>query len=174
MEEKTMEQFIETFMSSELRRMILPMELRCGWPAITQRNNEICVVLSFYRAEPAKEKKISIYPLCQSLILRWKDAKLISYRNLNYEKEFAGMDFTKPVGYFRHEAIKDWDKQTYMQNRKQLFTYYDRLIQCIATRGAFEEKEEMAALLGIMMEPAQYPMYLKMAPKFFGAYCNCK
>lgn len=172
MEKRTMEQFIEEFMRSDIRRMIIPMELRCGWPAVTVRNSEICVILSLFRAVPAKEKRMYLYPLCQSLILRWKDAKLISYRNLVYEKEFAGIDLTKPAGYFRHEAIKDWDKQTYAQNRTLLFEYYDRLIECVTDKKVFEEKEEMSQLLGTMMEPALLPMYRKVAPKFFTSYCR--
>lgn len=172
MEKKTMEQFIEEFMKSEVRRQLIPMELRCGWPAITIRNKEICVILSFFRSSPNGKGQMNLYPLCQSAVLKWKDGKMVSFRNHLYEKEFAGVDFLKPVGVFRHEAIADWDKKQYMESRKRLFSLYDRLIGAIQEKEDFPEKDEMAELLGAMMEPSLLPMYRKVAAKFFTSYCR--
>ena len=172
METITMLAFLEKVNKSEFRRRLIPMELSSGWPSVSIKNAQICITVPFFRMQPGSEGKIALFPLSCLFTLTWPHAMVVEFASLRYRKEYKNIDFAKPVGIFKHEAVKDLPKDEYIAKRNELFALYDQLLDSITNRKAFEKEEEMRGLFRIMMEPSLYPMYKHIAQKFFETYCG--
>jgi hypothetical protein len=158
--------------TAELRRRIIPMELSSGWPIISIRGGRTCVTIPYFRTQRGAEGKTYLYPLSYTITRTWPDGAVIEFASLRYKKEFRGLEFGKPVGIFKHEAVKDMTKEEYEGKREQLFAYYDELLQRIEMGEEFTHGEEMQSLFQTLMEPSLYPMYVRLSKGFFTQYCG--
>ena len=82
------------------------------------------------------------------------------------------MNFGKPVGTFRHDAVKHLDRNGYRQMKTELFDVLNRLIAYLGDEGEFTQKDEekLSQLYSMITEPSLHPFYKAISPKFFERY----
>ena len=167
MENKTIKEFIEMIRKSNTARSLIPMEFISGLPILSIRKGQICVTIPYYRAKLRPEDKTLIYPLAYSITALWLNGTIVDFKNYNFVPAMKRLDLGKPIGTFRHEAIKHLNKQQYMELKDELFSCYDEYIECIQQQKPFAGMDRMKQLLNLIMEPCQKPMYLILGKKFF-------
>lgn len=171
-ESKTMLKLLEEVSRGEARRMLVPAEMSVGWPSISIKQQNICVLVPFYLARRAQEGRTLLYPISYSMLLLLENGIVVNFTRHSYTKGFEDVDYAKPVGTFPHPSVEGMDRESYARARDTLFGYYDGLIDAIRQKKAFDELEAMRALFTRMMEPPMLPMYERIAPKFFQTYCK--
>jgi hypothetical protein len=167
MENITIKSFIEMIRKSDTARSLIPMEFVSGLPILSIRKGELCITIPYYRAKIRPEDKTLIYPLAYSITALWSNGMIVDYKNFNFVPAMKRLDLSKPIGTFRHEAIKHLNKQQYKDLKNELFSCYDEYVACIEQKRAFEGSKRMKELLNIIMEPCQKPMYMLIGKKFF-------
>ncbi len=172
MDHISMYEFINNINKSELRRKLIPMEMASGWPSISIKNGQICIMIPYYRTQPSNEGKVLIFPIAYTMTFTWPSAKMVEFKTLRFQKEFANIDYKKPVGTFKHDAVKNLTKSEYIDKRDTLFSLYDEILTCIIDKKEFTREQEMKDSFKVLMEPSLYPMYMEIANKFFGFYCD--
>lgn len=174
MDKMMMQDFISKVNKSDTRRRLIPMEMGSGWPSLSIKNKQICVTIPYFRTQSGEDGKVFVFPLSYILTVTWPNAAVVEFTSLRYKKEYNAIDFGKPAGTFKHEAVKDMNKDEYRDMRKSLFELYDELIECITDKKDFLGEKEFSQTLSVLMEPSLLPMYMHIAPKFFGSYCHGK
>lgn len=167
MENKTMKSFIEMIRKSNTAKALIPMEFVSGLPILGIRRGEICVTIPYYLVKIQSEDKTLIYPLAYSITALWSNGMVVDYKNFNFVPAMKKLDFMRPVGTFRHEAVKHLNKEQFMELKGELLGCYDEYIACILEKRPFEKTDRMKELLNLIMEPSQKPMYLILGKKFF-------
>ncbi len=167
MENQSIKAFIEMIRKGDTARSLIPMEFVSGLPILSLRKGEICVTIPYYFVKVQPQDKTLIYPLEYSITALWSNGLIVDYKNFNFVPAMKKLDFSKPVGTFRHEAIKHLNKQQYMELKNELLDCYDSYLTCIAEKKPFEKQARMKELLNLLMEPCQKPMYMILGRKFF-------
>lgn len=154
------------------RRALIPMELAAGWPSIRNMGGELGVTIPYFQRRIAGET-IELYPLCCALtVLLDHPNQICDYTVFHYQPDWDEIDFEKPCGYFKHEALKGVDRQTYQKMCMQLYACYDDMAWSLQQGVRFEKAEEMKKLFSLLMEPGLYPYYRKLNEKFYGTFCK--
>jgi hypothetical protein len=166
--------FLKSANASDTRRGLIPMELGAGWPAITIKNKQICVTVPYFLAQPGHGGQFLLFPISYLITLKWPNAQIVEFASLKYQKAYKGLDFSKPVGIFKHETVMGLSRDQYIAKRGELFALYDELIVGITEKRGFERLGDMRDLFQTLMEPSLYPMYRNIAPNFFECYCGLK
>lgn len=173
MKKITMAEFIKKVAKSPARKALVPMEMTTGWPALTIRKGRICVTIPFFGLQRVPQNgKVGIYPISYAVTALWPSGVIIDFKDLKFTKEYKDVDFSKPIGVFKHEALAALDKDDYQDQRERLLELYDSLIDCIVAKEPFREQAEMQMLMRRFIEPSLYPMYKSLADKFYDAYCG--
>lgn len=170
MENKNIKSFIEMIRKSETARRLIPMEFVSGLPILSIRRGEICITIPYYLQKIQPLDKTLIYPLAYSITALWSNGLIVDYKNFNFVPAMKKLDFSRPIGTFRHEAIKNLNEQQYRELKKELFDCYDEYLACITEKKPFMKSERMEELLNLIMEPCQKPMYLILGRKFFEVF----
>lgn len=159
--------------SNFLQECLLPMGYAEGYPILTQCKGEGYLMIPFLRYKPTgRVDKTLVYPIRATITVRAKDGKIVGYQDLTADSRFAKVDFDKPIGMFRHESIKSWDKKTFMENKRKLYALYDSVLNAEGMVQSQEQYEQMAGLLQAMVEPSQLPIYRALNKKFYDRYLN--
>lgn len=171
MEQRKMKELIRMFNHSELRRKLVPSELASGWPCIRMVGSRLCVVIPYFNRRPS-EKGFALYPIYCSATIMWKNPdKVLDFTIYHTLPEWKDVDYSKPVGIFKHKALADVETRgEYLMLCDRLYHYYDEMVQAVLERRPFEEEEEMAKLFSKMMEPSLYPYYERINKKFYSNF----
>lgn len=172
MKDKTIKSFMEMIRKGDVARSLIPMEFISGLPIISLRRGEVCITIPYYRAKLQPEDKTLIYPLACSITALWPSGMIVDYKNFNFLPSMKKLDFSKPTGTFRHEAVKHLNKQQYMELKDKLFDCYDEYLECIVGKKPFDNSLIMKELLSTIMEPCQKPMYMILGRKFFEEFLD--
>ena len=151
----------------------IPMGYAAGLPVLQEKNGEPYLMFPFLRYQlTGTVDKTLVYPIHYSVTVRARDGKPVAYQDLDADGRFAKVDFSKPIGLFRHEAIRSWNKQTYKQNKEQLLSLYENACNAILQGRSQpqEEMEQMRYLLQTMAEPCQRPIYRALDGAFYEKY----
>ncbi len=172
-EKLTIMEFLAKVNASDVRKRLIPQELRYGWPAITLKNGEICITMFYYGMQKIKDKhQYALFPLAYTITALFRTGKIIDFKCLPYDKTFKEVDFNKASGIFPHEALQGMTGTEYKEKRTQVFALYDELIACLTERKPFEHTQDFRELLSMMMEPGHAEFYEALAPKFFTFYAH--
>ncbi len=171
MKESRMKELIHTFNRSELRRKLIPAELASGWPCIRKIKGKLCVVIPYFNRMPA-ENRYALYPIYCSVTVLWKaPEKLLDFTIYHTMKEWEDVDYSKPVGYFKHKELEDVKtREEYIALCDKLYEYYDEMILAVLENRVFEGEEKMTQLFSNLMEPSMYPFYEKINKKFYSNF----
>lgn len=151
----------------------MPMGYVEGLPILQIRNGNLCLLIPFLRYQITGEvDKTLVYPIRFAVTVLLPEGKVMGYQDLKIHPQFAKVDFTKPVGLFRHEAIKGFTKSEYAKKREELLGMYDKVANALLYGGEYTEEDEeaMRKLLQIMVEPSQLPIYKALDEDFYEKY----
>lgn len=173
MKDISMFELVTLFNHSEFRKTSIPMGLVSGWPCIRQIGRTLAVTIPYFSRTPGKEKT-AIYPLyCSATVPVKNPDRIVDFTIYPYQERWRDVDYSKPAGYFKHEALKDVrTKEEYQALCRQLYGYYDKMVTAIMNKKPFEQEEEMIRLFSKLMEPGHFPQYLKINKKFYSYFCR--
>ena len=153
----------------------IPLEYTCGLPVFETRSSGLCVKIPFlkYKVTGVVDKTL-VFPVRYVITVSLPEKKCVAFEDLSYNNIFRKVDFSKPVGYFRHDAIKTLDKKEYKEKRAELFSLYDKIIATILSKNAVTEEDKLAfsELLNIMIEPSLKPIYKVLSADFYDKYLS--
>lgn len=170
----SMEQIIKNVKTSEFfLQCKIPMGYSSGFPILQIKNESLCVTVPYLKYRTTGEvDRTLVFPIRYGISLELPTEKVIGFENYEYKSSFAKIDFDKPVGYFRHDEIKQYNKTQYKELRRELMEEYDKVantILCNAAYGSSDEKR-MAELLQLLAEPSLRPFYRAIDADFYNKY----
>lgn len=151
----------------------MPMGYLPGLPILEIRNEELCLTIPYLKYKVTGQvDKTLVYPIRFTLTLVLPELRVAEFRDLGYQSAFRKIDFTKPVGLFRHEAVKHLTKQAYQQSREELLGCYDKVIAALLYGENYTQEDEarMQELLQMMVEPSLLPIYKELNADFYFKY----
>lgn len=166
-------ELVTRFNHGDFRRTSIPMGLVSGWPCIRQMGKMLTVTIPYFSRTPGKEKT-AIFPIYCSVTIPVKNPdRILDFTIYPYQSQWAEVDYSRPAGYFKHEALKDvTTKEEYQALCQKLYGYYDAMINAIEQKKPFDQENEMRELFSRLMEPGHFPQYLKINKKFYGYFCE--
>lgn len=164
---------ISEFNHSDFRRKAIPQNLFSGWPCIHTVGKTLCMTIPYY-SRSATCEKIALYPIyCSVTFPVTNPDRLMDFTVYPYQKTWSDIDFTKPVGYFKHPALNDVTTKTeYKELCMRLYGYFDKMVLAVMNKKPFDEEQEMIELFSKLMEPGLYPQYLRLNKKFYTHFCR--
>lgn len=159
---------IKYFNKSEMRKALVPLELASGWPSIRMINKRLCITIPYFRKAPA-ENCYALYPIWCSVTIMYKNPnKILDFTIYSTSPEWSDVDFSKPVGKFKHKELDDVKtRDEYIALCDKLYDRYDEMIAAVLANKPFEGEEKMRELFAKLMEPSLYPYYEKINKKFY-------
>lgn len=151
----------------------IPMGYSHGLPILQIKNGCLCVTFPYLKYQTTGEvDKTLVFPIKYAITLELPTEKIVCFEDYEYKDVFKNIDFDKPVGFFRHEAIKLYDKKQYNEFRRELMGEYDKVINSILrnTDYTFSDEKRMRELLQLLIEPSLLPMYRAIDSDFYEKY----
>lgn len=151
----------------------MPMGYVEGLPILQVRNDSLCMVIPFLRYQiTGKVDQTLVYPIRYTVTVELPEGKLTAFQDLRVIPQFAKVDFSKPVGLFRHDAIRHMNKKEYAAKRDELFGMYDKIVDALIHGAAYTEEDDaaMRKLMKIMVEPSLLPIYKVLDEDFYHKY----
>lgn len=150
----------------------MPMGYAPELPILHIRNEELCMTVPFlkYRVTGEVEKTL-VYPIRYTVTMVLPEMTYVEFRDLAYQPQFQRVDFSKPVGLFRYEAIRSLNKQQYQSARSELLEHYDKIIRALLYDEEYSAEDEYRMqLLQMLIEPSLLPIYQVLDEDFFNKY----
>lgn len=144
-----------------------------GLPMLSLRNGEPCLVIPFLKYQmTGKVDKTHVYAPRYIATVRMADGKVVNYTDLLYDTRFEEVDFSIPVGIFRHSAIRHLNKNDYNKLREELYTLMDSLSNSMLGNVEFDEIDfmKLSKLFQLLLEPSVKPFYHAIDKTFFETY----
>ena len=151
----------------------IPLGYTAGFPILTIKNSCLCILIPYLRYQTTGVvDKTKIYPIRYGITLELPTLRVVSFENYEYVKMFQAIDFDKPIGYFRHDEIKNYSQNQYQELYDELMELYDNVIEMILGQASYNYKIEkrMAELLQLLVEPCLRPMYRALDHAFYNKY----
>lgn len=156
---------------------VLNCEMQMGYsigkPVLQIKNGSLCLLYPFLKYKKTGiVDKTEVYPVRYTVTAALPSGKPVGFSNLEYDERFEDVDFDKPVGYFRHEAVRHLTKTEYMELADELDGLYDKVIDMLLNGTPYSEKDEerMAQLLKLLTEPEIKPFYERLDRDFYEKY----
>lgn len=156
-----------------VRAAKIPLGYVPDYPMISGSSEKPVLVIPFlkYKVTGVVDKTL-VFPVRYVLIYELKEKKFTGFYNLSKIKDFDDFDFEAPIGLFRHESIRDLDKNAYKEKQKELYKAYSAVINTLldGQEPAETDISALKNLLGIMLEPSVRPFYKLLSPSFCQKY----
>ena len=82
----------------------IPLEYVYGLPVFTVRNSRLCMIIPFLKYKVTGQvDKTLVYPIRYTITVLLPEGRVVGYEDLTCNSAYGKVDFTKPVGFFRHE-----------------------------------------------------------------------
>lgn len=151
----------------------IPIGYSSGFPVLQIKNESLCVTVPYlqYRTTGEVDKTL-VFPIRYGITLELPTEKVIGFEDYEYNSSFGNVDFDKPVGYFRHDALKQYNKTQYRKLRKELMGEYDKVANAILSNEPYSATDEkrMAELLQLLVEPSLLLFYRALDVDFYQKY----
>ena len=151
----------------------MPMGYSSALPILQIRNDCLCLTIPYlkYKVTGVVDKTL-VFPIRYTITVELPENNVIGFSDLSFNKSFGKVDFNKPIGYFRHESIKDLDKKEYKAKRAELLALYSKLADSLLYGTEFTEEDnaQMKALLQLLVEPSLYPIYRVLDRDFYNRF----
>lgn len=159
--------------SGFFRNTEIPLGYVDGLPIITVKNEKPCLIIPFlkYKVTGVVDKTL-VFPIKYYITVSLSDGKIIGYTDLSFEEMFKKIDFNKPIGFFRHEAVKNYSKFEYKEKKQQLYKMYDKIISAMLAGETCDifDVTDFTELLNIIIEPSLKPIYEALDKDFYNKY----
>ena len=152
---------------------LMPMSYTYGLPILQIRNERLCLAIPYLRYKVTGEAdKTLVYPIRYEVTVALPEKKPVEFIDLQYDNRFAKIDFSAPIGLFRHEAIKHLNKKEYEAAREELFACYDKVIDALLNGSEYTDEDEMrmCELMKMLVEPCLLPIYKALDEDFYNKY----
>ena len=168
----SIQEFLKKINTGSAVRENIPMGLGMGFPVLNITGDRLLVSVFYYRSVLRPNDQTLLMPPEYKLTLDYPSGKLTSFENLRLDPRYAKVNFDKPLGMFRHEAIKHLDRDGYKKAKEDLYDALNRLIAFLGDEGEFtkEDEEKLSGLYTMMTEPSLHPFYRSLSPQFFERY----
>lgn len=170
----SMEQIIKNLKTSEFfLQCKIPMGYSSGFPILQIKNGSLCVTVPYLKYRTTGEvDKTLVFPIRYGISLELPTEKVIGFEDYEYKSSFVNIDFDKPVGYFRHDAVKQYNKTQYRELRRELMGEYDKVANALLGNAAYHiaDEKRMAELLQLLAEPSLLPFYRIIDADFYNKY----
>ena len=151
----------------------MPMGYVPGLPTLLIKNDVLCIQIPYlkYQTTGVVDKTL-VFPVRYVIELTLPDLKFVYYNDLSLNADFKDLDFNKPVGLFRHEAIKNLNKKAYKDKKNELFNAYDKLIDFLLNGSEYSDSDDMNIrnLFSLLLEPSLYKIYNLLNKDFCDKY----
>lgn len=144
-----------------------------GLPILQIRNGILCLVLPYLRYRVTGEvDKTLVYPIRYTVTVELPGQKPVAFQDLSIISIFEKVDFTRPVGLFRHDSIKQYGKDQYFALKDELYSLYDKTANALIyeTSYTWSDEKRMVELLRLLIEPSLLPMYKALDIDFYNKY----
>ena len=151
----------------------LPLGYVDGYPVLSIKNSKLCLVIPFLKYKVTGEvDKTLVYPIRYLITVSVEDEKVIGFENLEYAAPYRKIDFEKPIGFFRHEAVKKYNKNEFKEKRAELYDMYSKVAMAILYNAPYTENDdaEFKELLNTLLEPSLRPIYAAIDKDFNDNY----
>lgn len=154
--------FLNQFKNSRAVQALIPLGFAPNLPIITSVNGTLCLKIPFlkYKVTGVVDKTL-VYPIRYVITVSLSNLMIVSYEDLSYNETFSNVNFARSVGTFRHDAVKNLNKQEFADLRNKLFDEYDKMIAFLADGAEYTEadKELFINLFNRVLEPSLKPFY---------------
>lgn len=161
--------------SDFLMQCKIPLGYSQGIPLLREVGGQVCLVIPFlkYKVTGKVDETLS-YPIRYTISADATTGEIIGFENLQFNYLFQGIDFSAPVGKFRHETLKKYDKEACGKLFGELYHTYDRIIDAIRSGESHAlEDENVRRLLAILLAPELRETYKLLDQAFFDRYVAC-
>lgn len=151
----------------------MQMGYAAGFPILQIKNQSLCLQIPYLKTHKTGEvDKTQVFPIRYTVTLVLPKGDVVKYEDLSFNPAFEKIDFSKPIGYFRHDSIKQYNKSQYAEKKEELFSLYDKVINALLFGAEYTkgDEEEMCRLLQIMLEPSLLPQYRVLDKDFYHKY----
>ena len=171
--------FLYDMRASEfVRKCSIPIGYVQGYPIIAYKDGHPYLLIPYLRYKVTGEvDKTLVYPIRFLVSYSLKDCRFVGFYDLTKIKNFENFDFSKPVGYFRHDGIKTLSKTAFKEKQQELYAGYSVLIRNLyAIMGGGEkadisaEEKKFGELLSLLLEPSLKPFYHYLSTNFYKKY----
>lgn len=158
---------------SDFRRTSIPLEMVSGWPCIHRLGGTLCITVPYFTRNVEKTGTL-LYPLYCSVTVPVRNPnRIMDFRIYPFQEAWKDVDYTKPVGTFPHPALGEGvQREQYQKMCKELYQYYDEMVSAVEHQQVFQQQKMMADLFSRLMEPGQFPQYLRINRKFYSCFCR--
>lgn len=138
-----------------------------------KENGDLCLKVPFlkYRVTGIVDKT-EVCPIKYLVTRLFPERTLLSCEDLAKNATFAKVDFSRPIGYFRHEAAKKLDEQAYNKAQQELYALYDALGDSLIKGIYFpvDKEKRLKELLKILVAPYLHRFYKAIDADFYEKY----
>lgn len=171
---KTVEQIRKNLETNEFfLNCRIPMGYRTVFPILQIKNGSLCITFPYLKYQTTGEvDRTLVFPIKYAVSLELPTEKIIGFEDFEYNENFQKVDFDKPIGYFRHEAVKKYNETEYDRLYHELMAEYDKVIHVLLEGGEydFSDEKRMAELLQLLVEPFLLPIYQAVDTNFYNKY----
>lgn len=153
----------------------IPMGYVDGYPVLSIKNSKLCLTIPFLKYKITGEvDKTLVYPIKYLITVCVSDENVVGFEDLSFNSLFRKVDFDKPVGFFRHDAVKKYNKNQFKEKRTELYNMYNKIATAILYNTPYSEAEDaqFKELFNIMLEPSLTPIYKAIDKDFCDKYLN--
>lgn len=151
----------------------IPMGYVPGLPIISILNGNLCMKVPYLKYKVTGEvDKTFVYPIKFIVTISIPEETIIGIEDLSFNVSFANVEFNNPIGLFRHDAIKNLNKEAYYNLRKSLYVEYDKIVCYLTNGGAYTLTDEshFKTLFNVILEPSLHPFYRAIDSDFSNKY----
>ncbi len=159
--------------SDFVRNCPIPLGYVTGYPMLGMYNGQPVMTVPFLRYKVTGQvDKTLVFPIHYTVTVALPSTRILAFQDLSADRRFQKVDFGKPIGFFRHEAVKSLSKTQFAAKREALFAAYDKIIAAMVAGRDYTpgERETMADLLKMLAEPCLMPIYQALEPAFYAKF----
>lgn len=167
-------EFIKNIKNCEfLRQSGMPMGYVPGLPIMCILNNTLCLKIPFLKYKTTGQvDKTQVFSIRYVVTVIIPEGIIAGFEDLSLNPRFEKVDFNSPIGFFRHDAIKQYDKNGYRELREMLYSEYDKVINHLTQATPYTSSDDISfkKLLNTLIEPSLLPFYKVIDPTFSKKY----
>ncbi len=164
----------ESMKSREEVRLLIPMGYIPGMPILTIKNDQLVAAFPFLRYKITGEvDRTLVFPIKYVIEYLIPENQVVGFHDLSTDTDFADIKFNEFIGFFRHNAIKDLDKNAYSALKEETLNLYDKLVSfLLGESDDFSQNEENKLRNNLLkiIEPFIFNVYERLDKDFYNKY----
>lgn len=167
------EYFIKEFKKSNFVRQNIPIGYVPGLPVLAIQNGYLCMIIPFLKYFVTGEiDNTFVYPIKYLVTVNLPEGNVVRFEDVAYDKAFAHVTFNEPIGKFRHDAVKNLDKEAYLSLKSLLYEEYDKIIAHLIDGKSYSSQDgaRFTKLFRQILEPSLQPFYFAIDNNFANKY----